>query len=403
MPCQLPTIVHLDADAFFVAVEQALNPSLLGKKVAVGGRVRGIIASASYEARACGVYTPMPTNQALRVCPDLVLVDHGDGMRRYSEFSRKLFAMCEAVTPVVERRSIDEGFMDVTLCGFADVDSLVGAMRGLQARIREELGLPVSFGLATNKLVSAIASKQQKPFGFTVVLPREERAFLAPLPVNVLPGVGKKTEVLLKANGIVRVEDLFGQTDSKLAALFGRDWRQMLAGAQGEDESLVGTVHEGAKSFSRQETFSEDCRDFQQVLRVAKGMLDELMSRVRVEGKRVRTLTVKVRYPGMQDDVAGRSLAEASDLEASFYVLLENLLQLAWRRRSTPVRLVMVKLSGMEDPDEQLELFPQQRDDDERQRRLAAAVDALNARPHGALVRRGHQVLWAEDRRKSTL
>src|ERR1035437_7839607 len=111
MSPSLPTIVHLDADAFFVSVEQALNPTLRGKKVAVGGRERGIISSASYEARACGVFTPMPTARALKVCPDLILVDHSSG--RYGEFSHRLFDLCETLTPLVERRSVDEGFLDV--------------------------------------------------------------------------------------------------------------------------------------------------------------------------------------------------------------------------------------------------------------------------------------------------
>jgi DNA polymerase-4 len=386
----LPTIVHLDADAFFVAVEQVLNPALRGKKVAVGGRERGIIASASYEARACGVYTPMPTTRALRVCPDLILANNG--RHRYGEFSKKLFALCENVTPLVERRSIDEGFLDVAPCGFADEHALVAAMRGLQERILRELGLPVSFGLAVNKLVAAVASKQNKPRGFTVVGPGEEAAFLAPLPVGALPGVGKKTETLLKSNGIVRVGDMPAQPESLLASLLGSGWRDMVAMSLGIDDSEVGGEHEDAKSYSQQETFPKDISDFRQILRVAKGMIDALMPKVRADGKRARTLTVKVRYPGMSDDTAGRSLAEASDLEAPFYTLAENLLRLAWRRRDLPLRLVMVKLSGIEEPPNQLELFAGEQDTLTRKRRLAAVVDALNSKTASAGVRHGHQV-----------
>jgi DNA polymerase-4 len=381
----------LDADAFFVAVEQALDPSLRGKKVAVGGRERGIIASASYEARACGVYTPMPTSQALRVCPDLILVSHAEGMSRYGEFSRKLFDLCETVTPLVERRSIDEGFMDVGPCGYGDDASVASAMRGLQTRILRELGLPVSFGLAANKLVAAVASKQNKPRGFTVVAAGGETAFLAPLPVGVLPGVGKKTEVLLKANGIVRVGDFATQTESLLASLLGNGWRDMVAMARGEDESPVGTEHSDAKSYSQQETFPADVGNYAAILRVVKGMIDALMPKVRADGKRARTLTIKVRYAGMEDDVAGRSLPEASDLEASFYALADPLLTAAWRRRNRALRLVSVKLSGIEGQTRQMELFPATDGTDERKRQLAAVVDALNAR-HGTGVRHGHQI-----------
>src|ERR1017187_2165682 len=127
-----PTIVHLDADAFFVSCEQARDPSLVGKKCAVGGRERGIISSASYEARAYGVYTPMPTARALKVCPDLILVSHTAG--RYGEYSRKLCDLCEELTPIVERRSIDEGYLDVGPCGFKTGGEVEIAVRALQQR-----------------------------------------------------------------------------------------------------------------------------------------------------------------------------------------------------------------------------------------------------------------------------
>ena len=178
----LSTIVHLDADAFFVSVEQAEHPELRGKKVAVGGRQRGIISSASYEARACGVYTPMPTTRALKVCPDLLVVGHTSGL--YSDYSRRLFDLCEQVTPWVERNSIDEGYLDVAPCRYKSGDEIEQAIRGLQQRIIKELGITVSFGIARNKLVAAIASKLRKPRGFVVIAPGDEERFLAPLSIG---------------------------------------------------------------------------------------------------------------------------------------------------------------------------------------------------------------------------
>jgi DNA polymerase-4 len=385
----LPTFVHLDADAFFVAVEQALHPELRGKKVAVGGRARGIIASASYEARACGVRTPMPTAQALRICPDLILVSHGDGMSRYSEFSHRLFDLCSQTTPLIERRSIDEGFMDIAPCGFQNTSQIEAAIHALQTRIATEIGISISFGIAANKLLSAIASKQNKPRGFTLVPPGNEAAFLAPLPVNVLPGVGKKTEEILRAEGIRFVRDLHTQTETHLASLLGNSWRNFLQMASGVDDSEISLQHEDAKSYSQQETFLHDIHDFDAVLRVAKTMLDDLLPKVRADGKLARTLTVKVRYPGMEDDTAGRSLTQASDLEAPFYTLVEPLLRQAWRRRSTPARLVMVRLSGIEEPTAQMELFTNENIAAERRRKLAAVVDALNIKTSGTL-RHGH-------------
>src|SRR5580704_13114913 len=132
----IPTIVHLDADAFFVSCEQARDPSLRGKKCAVGGRERGIISSASYEARACGVYTPMPTKTALKVCPDLILIGHTSGL--YGQVSRQMFDLCETLTPLVQRNSIDEGYLDLGPCGLQSPAEVEAAVRGLQRRLWDE-------------------------------------------------------------------------------------------------------------------------------------------------------------------------------------------------------------------------------------------------------------------------
>jgi len=386
VPTVVPTIVHLDADAFFVSVEQALNPALRGRKVAVGGRERGIISSASYEARACGVYTPMPTTRALQVCPDLILVDHASG--RYGEYSRRLFDLCETLTPVVERRSIDEGYLDLGPCGFKTPAAVEAAVRALQDRIARELLITVSFGLAANKLVAAIASKLRKPRGFVVVPPGTEAAFLAPLEIGRLPGVGVKTEAALQGRGIGRVRDLLARNEDELHALFGRGWRDVLAAARGEDASVVNTTDENAKSYSQQETFPADIRDPAEIERIAKRMIDELMPKIRGDRKRVRTLTVKVRYPGMENETAGQSLAMATDLEAPFYPLVRPLLKKAWTQ-PRPLRLVSVRLSGVEDSPAQFEMFAE---GEEKRRRLAGVLDALNQRGRKAVVQHGHQL-----------
>jgi len=381
----LPTIVHLDADAFFVSVEQALHPELRGKKVAVGGRTRGIISSASYEARACGVYTPMPSQQALRVCPDLILVSHSSG--RYGEYSRRMFDLCETLTPVVQRRSIDEGYLDLGPCGFRSAEEIEQTVRALQQRIHDELQITASFGVAANRLVAAVASKARKPRGFTLVPPGGEEAFLAPLPIGVLPGIGRKTEEWLIARGLRKVGDITVRPPRELEQIFGAGWRETLAMARGEDERPVETEREDAKSYSTQETFGRDIADFGTIEGIAKRMIDELMPTIRADGKRVRTMTVKVRYPGMEDSSCGRSLAEATDLEAPFYTLLAPLLRGAWTRRR-PLRLVSVRFSQVEEQPAQLEMFSQSA---EKRRRLAAVVDRINAGQKPA-VRRGHQL-----------
>jgi DNA polymerase-4 len=382
----LPTIVHLDADAFFVSCEQARDPSLRGRKCAVGGRERGIISSASYEARACGVYTPMPTARALRVCPDLVMIRHTPGL--YGRVSGRMFDLCETLTPEVQRNSIDEGYLDVGPCGLGSEAAIVSAVTILQRRILGELGIPVSMGIAANKLVAQIASKLRKPRGFVVVRPGEEAAFLAPLPIGKLPGIGQKTEAALAARGLRLVSDIVRSGEDELAAIFGSDWRGMLARARGEDDRPVETVSDDAKSYSQQETFGADIADFASIESVAKRMLDELMAKVRADGKRVRTMTVKVRYPDFSQESHGRSLESATDLEAPFYSLVGPLLRAAWRKRR-PLRLVSVRLSGVGDSPEQIQMFSQ---DEDRRRRLAGIVDRLNRGGCGAGVTHGHQL-----------
>lgn len=381
----LPTIVHLDADAFFVSCELALKPELRGTKCAVGGTERGIISSASYEARACGVYTPMPTKLALKVCPDLIMLPHTSGL--YGKVSRRMFDLCETLTPIVQRNSIDEGYLDLGPCGFKSADEIERRVRAVQQRIWDELQITASFGIAANKLVSAIASKARKPKGFTVVVPGTEAAFLAPLPVGVLPGIGKKSEARLAEQGIKLVRDVLARGEGELEALFGSGWREIAAMARGEDDRVVHTEHEDAKSYSQQETFGHDIGDFAAIERIAKRMIDELMPAIRADGKRARTMTIKVRYPGMEDSSCGRSLAEATDLEAPFYPLVAPLLREAWTKRR-PLRLVSVRFSNVEAPAAQLEMFAQT---DEKKRRLASVLDRINT-GKTPLVRRGHQL-----------
>jgi DNA polymerase-4 len=381
------TIVHLDADAFFVSCELALKPELRGTKCAVGGRERGIISSASYEARACGVYTPMPTARALKICPDLIMLPHTAGL--YGKVSVQMFELCETLTPLVERNSIDEGYLDLAPCGLRDTLAVEGAVRRLQKKIWDELNITASFGIATNKLVSQIASKLRKPRGFVVVPPGDEAAFLAPLAIGKLPGIGAKTETaLLEEHGIRLISDVLARTDSELEMIFGGTWREMVETAKGIDHRVVATEHADAKSYSQQETFGADISDFAEIERVAKRMIDELLPKVRADGKRVRTMTLKVRYPDFTQESHGRTLASAVDIEAPFYPLVPPLLKAAWNKRR-PLRLISIRFSGVEDGATQLEMFGQS---DEKRRRLAGVLDRLNVRPGSSVVQHGHQL-----------
>ncbi|MSU53595.1 MAG: DNA polymerase IV [Opitutia bacterium] len=389
-----PLIVHLDADAFFVACEQARRPELRGTKCAVGGTERGIISSASYEARACGVYTPMPTSRARQVCPDLILIPHTSGL--YGEVSRRMFDLCETLTPVVQRNSIDEGYLDLGPCGLTTTVAVEAAVRKLQKRIWDELQITVSMGIAANKLVAQIASKLRKPRGFVVVARGDEAEFLAPLALGKLPGIGAKTEAGLVERGFGLIGDLLGRSEAELKAAFGDGWREMVAMARGIDERPVETESEDAKSYSQQETFGEDVGEFAVIERVAKRMIDELLPKVRADGKRVRTITVKVRYGDFTQTTHGKSLADATDLEAPFYPLVGPLLREAWTERRK-LRLVSVRFSGVEEGAGQMEMFAQS---DEKRRRLAEVLDKLNNRGGTAVVQHGHQIGAKQDQER---
>ena len=386
MKAALPFIVHLDADAFFVGCEQARRPELRGKKCAVGGTERGIISSASYEARACGVYTPMPTSQALRVCPDLIMIPHTSGL--YGQVSAAMFDLCESITPYVQRNSIDEGYLDLAPCALQTTAEVEDLVRGLQRRIWDELKITVSMGIAANKLVAQIASKLRKPKGFVVVPVGSERDFLAPLSIGKLPGIGAKTEAALAEFGLKLIGDVCGRSERELKAALGNDWAAVVAMARGEDDRPVETTTRDAKSYSQQETFAEDVGEFSKIERVAKRMIDELLPKVRADGKRVRTMTVKVRYGDFTQTSQAKSLTEASDLEAPFYPLLSSLLREAWNQRRK-LRLVSVRFSGVEESGAQLEMFAQ---GDEKRRKLAAVLDRLNGGGTSAGVSRGHQL-----------
>src|ERR1017187_5510718 len=193
------TIVHLDADAFFAAVEQAADPKLLGRPVAVGGEKRGIIASAPYEARKFGVYTPMPTLRARKLCPKLIVLP-GD-FERYEQFSRWMFGYCYDFTPDVEQTSIDEGYFDLSCVRKPPVEIALAIRRA----IGQKLKIIVSEGIGANKLVSAIASKLTKPAAFHEVPPGGEASFLHPLPNQWLPGIGPKTSARLNAAGLAAI------------------------------------------------------------------------------------------------------------------------------------------------------------------------------------------------------
>ena len=382
------TIVHLDADAFFASVEQSADARLRGKAIAVGGEKRGIIASASYEARRMGVYTPMPTVQARKLCPHLIVLP-GD-YERYEQFSRWMFAYAFDFTPEVEVSGIDEGYYD--LSGSRKNPREVAEV--VQRAIRQSLKISVSEGIASNKLVSQIASKLKKPAAFIEVPPGREVDFLHPLPNKWLPGIGPKTSARLDAAGLKEIRHVASTPPDMLELLLGSGAQGVSQFARGIDERPLVVTKEAAKSYGEQETFGADLTDEDYIEAVLRRMADKLMAKVRGDGKCIRTLTVKVRYNDMAEDQRSDSLTEPTDLETDIYGRLRTMLRQAWKRRVS-LRLVSLKLSNIYEGWRQM-LLPLSLGDSmenpQSRRRLAHAVDTLR-QTHGAQsIMRGHDL-----------
>jgi len=286
-------IIHADLDAFYASVEQLDNPELRGKAVLVGGSPegRGVVASCSYEARKYGVHSAMPMSQAVRLCPQGIVVS--PRFHRYEENSRKVMAVFHAITPLVEPISLDEAFLDVTYLMERGVPPFV-AGRDLKERVKEATGLVISVGLATCKSVAKIASDRSKPDGLLVVEAGKEREFLAPLPVKELWGVGPKTEERLLAEGIRTLGDLARQSEEWAKGRFGKRGPELLALSRGEDDRPVIPEHE-VKSISAEVTFEQDLDDPAAIAFQLSKLCLKVAMRLAKEGAKGRTVTVKLR------------------------------------------------------------------------------------------------------------
>jgi len=387
------SILHLDADAFYASVEQAADSRLRRKAIAVGGSTRGIVASASYEARARGVKTPMPTSQALRLCPDLILVPAD--FEKYERFSQLMFAYAYDLTPEVEVCSIDEGYLDLT----ADRSGhpRESALR-LSLQIKKDLKITISQGLASNKFCSAVASKLKKPDNFIEVPSGQEREFLATLPVRWLPGIGTKTEPRYIEAGITAIHQVASLSIQELERLAGSSAQELHLFSQGIDFRPVTTASADPKSFGEQETFDIDQTDELFCLATLRAMVDRLCRKVRREGFAARTLSLRIRYRDMEDVVRSDSVNEPSPFENDFYPLLQPLLRRSWCSPK-PLRLVGVRLSNLHKylPYPELPLTGLPQKSITERLHLAEATDLVRRQFGSDAILRGHD-LWLRKR-----
>jgi len=375
------SIIHLDMDAFFASVEQLDHPPYRGKPVVVGadpqgGKGRGVVAACSYEARPFGIRSAMPITQAYRRCPQAIYVR--PRMARYAEMSERIFAILREVTDLVEPLSIDEAFLDVTasrrLLGTAEE---IG--RALKARIRSELGLVASIGIAPNKFLAKVASDLGKPDGFVVVEAGREREFLEPLPLSRLWGVGPKTEARLSRLGLRTIGHLARMPVETLEDAFGSSGRDLWELANGIDDREV-VPEEAAKSVGAETTFGEDTDDLEEIRTTLLELADRVGRRLRREGYLAEGVTLKFRDHDFQTLTRAAMLAQPTDLGDDFFRAAWGLFQvLDWRgKRVRLLGVTATRLTGAGGQrGDQLHLFQRVAESKER---LARTVDAIRER-----------------------
>ena len=380
-------ILHLDLDAFYCAVEELLNPDLTHKAFAVGGspNKRGVISSCSYAARQFGIHSAMPTAKALSLYPKLILVPGNHPA--YADYSAKVMKIIAQLSPLVEQMSIDEAFIDVS--DLPQSGKMIS--KELQRSINDALSLPCSIGVATNKLVAKIANDYGKasnrgsapPQAITVILPGGEAAFLAPLPVRALLGIGPKTAARLKTLGIITIGDLAHIPDAKLKQLFGESGPELGQRAKGIDDSPLVSEHK-VKSISNEVTFERDIADQTKLLQTLRSLSDQVGRRLRKSALAGNTVHLKLRYADFITLTRQITLSQYTDQDNEIYKTVNKLLEQNWLK-GHPVRLLGVGISGLGPPIRQLSLWDQ---GDLHEKKLLKAVDGLKDRFGEKIIRR---------------
>ena len=371
------SIIHVDLDAFFAAVEQRDRPELRGKPVIVGGDptdnryTRGVVSTASYEARKFGVHSAMPLRTAYQLCPQGVYLPV-DGAK-YQRVSREVMAVLRRFTPEVEQVSIDEAFLDV-----AGSEALFGPAPEIARRIKAEVvavtQLTVSVGVATTKLVAKVASDLRKPDGLVVVAPGEEAAFLAPLEIRRLWGIGPKTAERLHGLGIATIGELAALPPETLARALGDHGATLHDRALGIDAEPVHGGGEAAKSVSHETTFAVDVTDPAEIERTLLALSEGVSARLRAGGIRAGTVAVKVRDSAFRTVTRQKHLAEPADLTEPIWRAAVELARPEIRGKK--IRLLGVAATQLGAP-EQISMFDVVED---RARRVVDATDAVRRR-----------------------
>ena len=360
-------ITHLDLDTFFVSVERLLNPKLIGKPVLVGGSGdRGVVASCSYEARKFGIHSAMPMYAAKRLCSHAIIVK-GD-YEAYSKYSRLVTEVIRDTVPMFEKSSIDEFYIDMS-----GMDKFFGCSKfsaELKKKITNESGLPISYALASNKLLSKVATNEVKPNGQLEIPFGNERTYLAPLNVTKLPGIGDKTKVLLLNMGVQKVETLAKIPVELMMNLLGKNGAELHRRANGIDESPVVPFHE-QKSISTENTFQQDTIDLKFLHAELSRMTEKIAFQLRSENRLTGCISVKIRYTDFDTHSAQKSISYSNQDHILMTTVRELFTKVHSRRLL--IRLIGVRFTDLIPGNYQINLF----EDSQEKIRIYQAIDSI--------------------------
>ncbi len=383
------TIMHVDLDAFFVSVEQVLNPELRGKPVVVGGRPggRGVVAAASYEARAFGLHSGMPLKTASRLCPQAIFV--AGNFSNYCDASQKFMAILADFSPFLEPMGLDEAYLDAT--GFESIHGSIRQMAiTIKQRVREELGLCASVGIASCKVVAKVASDFSKPDGLVEVARGEERSFLSPLPVSNLPGVGKKTEGILRNLGIKTIGELSLTPLSVLKSHFGVFGEVLYRSANGIDDRKVEFLPSEAKSISRETTFSQDTEGHSLLKATLRYLSERIGADLRQQGRQARCVTIKLRYADFTTITRSQTMTQTADDDRTIFDTGARLLDRELPLEKQAVRLIGIGVSNLADSGRQLDMLDSST---QRLEQLNRAIDRIRQRYGFTAIQTGRTLL----------
>lgn len=362
-------IAHFDLDSFFVSVEVLNNPTLKDKPVIVGGSQRGVVAACSYQARKFGVHSGMPSAKAKQLCPQAIILSGSRG--EYSKFSRWVTNIIAANAPVFEKASVDEFYLDLT-----GMDKHFNPLQwtiDLRSKIMNETKLPISFGLSSNKMVAKMATNAAKPNGYLHIPFGKEQAFLAPLTVNKIPGVGEHTYQVLQNIGINTIGDIAKKPVTELEQLLGKWGVELYQKSMGIHLSEVAPYHE-AKSISTEHTFDENKTDIDFIMSELVRLTEKVCFELRQDEKVAGCVAVKIRYPNFETTSKQISIAYTNADDEIIPIIKELFCKLY--KNQTPIRLLGVKLSELTSNAIQTNLFT----NTERKAHLYKAIDEVKNR-----------------------